>query len=105
MRFTTLAVDYDGTIAWDGRVDGQTISALQRLRESGRQLILVTGRQLPHVIDLFPQFHLFERIVAENGAVLYAPGSGIEQLLADPPPDQLVETLRYRGVHPWQPDG
>ncbi len=33
----------DGTIAHDGKVDEQTIAALERLKKSGRKLILVTG--------------------------------------------------------------
>src|SRR5262249_43299624 len=46
MRFRALATDYDGTLAHDGHVDAPTVDALRRLRDSGRLLILVTGREL-----------------------------------------------------------
>jgi HAD superfamily hydrolase (TIGR01484 family) len=44
MRYFVLATDYDGTLATDGRVHDETLTALKHLRASGRKLILVTGR-------------------------------------------------------------
>jgi len=32
MRYHALACDYDGTIAWDGKVDANTIAALETVR-------------------------------------------------------------------------
>ena len=72
MFFLGLAVDYDGTIAQDDRVSEATIAALQRVKDSGRRLVLVTGRRLEAVIEAFPQYRLFDRLVVENGAVLHA---------------------------------
>ena len=43
MRYRALATDYDGTLATDGRVDEVTLVALDRLRDSGRRLILGRG--------------------------------------------------------------
>lgn len=100
MRYSTLAVDYDGTLARHGIVHESTIAALERLRATGRRLILVTGRQLPDLFNLFTSTHLFDSIVAENGAVLYNPADHTEHVLAQPPPDQLVDALRNRGVSP-----
>lgn len=37
MRYYALATDYDGTLARDGRVNEDTIRALERLRETGRE--------------------------------------------------------------------
>ena len=54
MRYHALACDYDGTIAHHGRVDDETIAALSRLRETGRRLILVTGRELKDVLCGLP---------------------------------------------------
>ena len=73
MYYLALATDYDGTLATDGRVDGETRAALERLRESGRRLIMVTGRELDDLERVFPHFELFDSIVAENGALLYRP--------------------------------
>src|SRR3954462_8638281 len=46
MRYLALATDYDGTLATNGRVADSTLEALQKLRDSGRRLIMVTGREL-----------------------------------------------------------
>ena len=55
MRYHALACDYDGTIAHDGKVDDATVAALERLRETGRRVILVTGRQLDDLKQVFPE--------------------------------------------------
>ena len=46
MRYVALAADYDGTLASGGRVDQPTLDSLRRLVDSGRKLVMVTGRQL-----------------------------------------------------------
>jgi hydroxymethylpyrimidine pyrophosphatase-like HAD family hydrolase len=103
VRFLALATDYDGTLATEGAVDGETVAALQRLAATGRKLILVTGRQLPDLLRVFPEAPLFHAIVAENGAVLYRPASRAVRVLAPPPSQQFVEALKRRGVGPlWQ---
>jgi hydroxymethylpyrimidine pyrophosphatase-like HAD family hydrolase len=61
MRYLALCCDYDGTIAHHGRVDEPTLAALKRLRESGRQLVLVTGRELDDLQTVFPHLDLFAR--------------------------------------------
>src|SRR5438105_12265709 len=100
MRYLALATDYDGTLAKDGQVDEPTLAALERLRDSGRRLILVTGRELGELLEIFPQVDLFERVVAENGALLYRPKGREEKLLGEPPPPALVEAIRKREVRP-----
>lgn len=59
MRYLALCTDYDGTIAHHGRVDDATLDALERLRESGRKLVMVTGREIPDLETVFPRFDLF----------------------------------------------
>ena len=98
MRYTALACDYDGTLAWDGLVTENTLAALDRLLASGRRLILVTGRELPDLMDVFPQFEIFDRIVAENGALLYRPSTHEEKVLGEEPPKPFIAALRSRGV-------
>jgi hydroxymethylpyrimidine pyrophosphatase-like HAD family hydrolase len=100
MRYLALAADYDGTLATDGRVDEATIAGLERLLASGRKIILVTGRELDELLAVFPQITLCERVVAENGAVLYRPGTREEKLLGAVPPEAFVKELRARGVTP-----
>ena len=98
MRYTALAVDFDGTIAHDGVVPPHVVDGLRRLRETGRKLLLVTGRELEELLSIFPDVDLFDRVVAENGALLYRPASGEREELGDPAPEALVELLRARGV-------
>jgi HAD superfamily hydrolase (TIGR01484 family) len=113
MRFFTLACDYDGTLAHDGVVSERAIAALESLRATGRNLILVTGREVDDLKEIFPRLDLFERIVAENGALLYRPATLDEKLLSEPPPFEFIDALRRRGISPistgraiiatWQP--
>jgi HAD superfamily hydrolase (TIGR01484 family) len=100
MRYLALACDYDGTLALAGHVDPTTVDALRRLRESGRRLVLVTGRSLADILAVFPAANMFDRIIAENGAVLYRPAEREEKDLADPPSPELVAALRHEGVMP-----
>lgn len=100
MRYLALACDYDGTLASDGQVGQATLAALKRLRDSGRALLLVTGRQLDDLLQVFPQVNLFERVVAENGALLYRPANQEMQPLGDRPTHEFIQALRRRGVDP-----
>jgi hydroxymethylpyrimidine pyrophosphatase-like HAD family hydrolase len=98
MRYLALATDYDGTIAHDGIVDGATIDALRRLRDSGRKLILVSGRELEDLFRTFDHVELFDRLVLENGALLYCPATKQERLLAPAPPPEFVSRLKRLSV-------
>ena len=98
MRYVALASDYDGTIATNGRVPAEVVRALERVAASGRKLILVTGREVGQLIEIFPELGVFDLVVAENGAVLYEPESKRETSLGEPPPEAFVERLRARGV-------
>src|SRR5262249_55423452 len=100
MRYLALASDYDGTLATHGQVDEEPLLALERLLASGRKLILVTGRELDDLGKVFQHLDLFERVVAENGAVLYRPATREQKVLGQPPPPALIAELRARGVDP-----
>ena len=100
MRFYCLATDYDGTIAHDGVVAPSTVAALERLKESGRRLVLVTGRELEDLSGVFPRLDLFDQVVAENGAVLFTPSTGQLRTLAEPPPPSFGDALAAAGVRP-----
>jgi hydroxymethylpyrimidine pyrophosphatase-like HAD family hydrolase len=115
MRYFALACDYDGTLAHHGQVDADVVAALERLRASGRKLVMVTGRELDDLLRVFGRADLFDRIVAENGAVLYDPATRDVQALAPPPPTEFVQALQHRGIEPlsvgsvivatWEPHG
>lgn len=114
MEVELLAVDYDGTLAEGGRVHRDALAALRRFARSGRKLVLVTGRELDDLTTAFPHLDVFDRVVAENGALLFTPRPRpVERPLAKAPPPELVSALRARGVDPiacgriivatWQP--
>ncbi|MDG3006941.1 HAD-IIB family hydrolase [Paludisphaera mucosa] len=100
MRYHVLAADYDGTLATDGRVDPPTVEALRLLKESGRKLVMVTGRELDQLLEIMPEIDLFDRVVAENGALLYRPQDKEEVKLAEAPPADFIDRLKARGVGP-----
>ena len=100
MYFMALAIDYDGTLAYEGNVRAKTIDALVKIKASGRKLIMVTGRQLDDLKQIFDQLDLFDCIVAENGALLYTPQTEIQCVLTEPIPAQFVAKLQTCGVTP-----
>jgi HAD superfamily hydrolase (TIGR01484 family) len=100
MRYFCLACDYDGTLAEEGTVSATTLAALVRLKTSGRRLILVTGRELDDLLQVFPENSIFERIVAENGALLYSPASRDTKMIGEAPPPAFIDALRERHVEP-----
>lgn len=100
MLYQALATDYDGTIATAGKVEPTTYSALQYWQQTGRKLILVTGRQLGSLYNVFPQARSFDCIVAENGSLLTFPATGEEQLLGSTPPDFLIQALQQQLPEP-----
>jgi hydroxymethylpyrimidine pyrophosphatase-like HAD family hydrolase len=97
MRYLALATDYDGTLAEGGTVAEESWEAVQRLRDSGRKVLLVTGRELDDLRAICP-LDRFDRVVAENGGVLFRPATGEEVVLAPPPPADFVRELHERGV-------
>jgi hydroxymethylpyrimidine pyrophosphatase-like HAD family hydrolase len=100
MQYSVIAFDYDGTLAAAGAIADQTVQALESCRESGRTLLMVTGRELPDLQSVCPHLHLFERIVAENGGLLYRPDTKEETSLGPIPSVEFVTTLKRRGVEP-----
>jgi hydroxymethylpyrimidine pyrophosphatase-like HAD family hydrolase len=100
MRYLALATDYDGTLATDGRTSAEALSALGRLKASGRQAILVSGRRLDELSEVFPQIDVFDSVVAENGAVVYFPHTKEKKLVGKPPPIKFIDHLKSLGVNP-----
>lgn len=98
MRFAALATDYDGTLALAGVVAPAAVVALERVKASGRALVLVTGRELDELLGIFPAIDRFDRVVAENGALLYTPATGERKALGQTPSAAFVAELTRRGV-------
>jgi hypothetical protein len=102
MRYFALASDYDGTLAEKGAIHPDTLRMLELLRNTGRQLLLVTGRLLPDLKSVFPEYEVFGQIVAENGAVLYNTGTKAETVLCEAPPAEFATALARKGVTPLE---
>lgn len=69
-EYSAAAFDLDGTLKPPGKpASSSTVDTLRRLRSRGVRLILVTGRCLEEAAGIVP-LDLFDRVVAENGAVL-----------------------------------
>lgn len=97
MRYIALATDYDGTLAAQGKVAPRVVKALEALQKSGRKLIMVTGREMIHLMDVFPEYTMFDAIVAENGGVLYIPSENKTEVLCEPPSQKFIDELNERG--------
>ncbi|MCL4192012.1 MAG: HAD-IIB family hydrolase [Thermoguttaceae bacterium] len=85
MRYLALASDYDGTLATHGTLPESTLDAVDQLRRSGRKFLLVTGRRLEELLEVFPAVKVCDMVVVENGALLYNPATGEERPLAAGP--------------------
>ena len=112
MQFTVLACDYDGTLAPDGIIGQQTIDSLRRCAASGRKLVMVTGRELPELLEVCSTPELFELIVAENGGMLYRPATREEKALGSASLSGVrgrrssgAASSRYRRGMWWSPPG
>jgi len=101
MTFQALACDYDGTLASHDRIGEAALAALERARAAGLRLLLVTGRTFFELLRVCERLDLFDVVVAENGGVLYFPGTGVLRDQAPPPPPRLLAELDRQGV-PFQ---
>ena len=100
MQYPVVATDFDGTLAEDGRVSDETRAAIVRVRKSGRRVILITGRELDNLQEVFPSLDLFDVVVAENGALVYDPVTRAEKFLGPPLSASFIKELQRDGVRP-----
>ena len=98
MKFSALALDYDGTIATDGAFNQAVRQAIGDVRRHGVAVVLVTGRRLDDLRRVAGDLACFDVVVAENGAVLEFPSSNRRVLLGHPPSPAVVAELRRRQV-------
>ncbi len=93
----TIAVDYDGTVAHEGRLSETAAAALEEARRAGHKLVLVTGRIFEELIEVAPGISdRFDVIVAENGAVAVRHGHLVR--LAEPVDHALIRELTRLGT-------
>ena len=92
MKFCVLALDYDGTMAEEGKAHPAVLNALEEARARGIIVVLVTGRMLSELRKVVGDHGIFDAVVAENGAVLAFP-NGRTRVLGRPPPPVLMDEL------------
>ncbi|MEO8350754.1 MAG: HAD hydrolase family protein, partial [Chthoniobacteraceae bacterium] len=97
MKFSVLALDYDGTIARHGQADPEVVTAIREARARGITVVLVTGRILSDLRRVLTEEDLFDAIVAENGAVLAFP-NGRTRVLGRPASRELLSAFCERHV-------
>lgn len=100
MRLQVLASDYDDTLARRGQVDELALDRIRAAREAGVSVVLVTGRRLPELLEVFAELNEVDFVVAENGGYAYSPKEGRGWLLAPALDQTLVDQLRACGVDP-----
>lgn len=66
---TVLATDIDDTLTCRGRILGDNLARLTRLRQAGMKVFLVTGRTAGHGLGLTTYFDI-DGAIAENGGVI-----------------------------------
>lgn len=98
IRFQALAVDYDRTLSSHDRLADAMVAALERARQAGLQLVLVTGRTFFELTRVCDRLDLFDVVVAENGAVLHDPADGAIRDEGPEPPPRLIAALARAGI-------
>jgi len=90
-----LATDLDGTLLRDDRsVSSRTADVLARMSAEGRQVVLVTGRPIRWLSEVYDQLREPVPAICANGAVVYDPVEDVV-LRTDPlSPDLLAEVAR-----------
>ncbi|HEU5188067.1 MAG TPA: HAD hydrolase family protein [Methylomirabilota bacterium] len=97
--FKALACDVDGTLAVEDRVEPEVKGSLEQARRMGVRLILVTGRTFFELTRVCDCLELFDAVVAENGSVIYHPGSAMIRDLGPAVPARLLAELDRRGTY------
>jgi hydroxymethylpyrimidine pyrophosphatase-like HAD family hydrolase len=98
VKITVLALDYDGTIARNDRLDPSVLDAIAEARRRSIAVMLVTGRRLDDLRRVAGDLQFVDAVIAENGAVLHFPDGGLTTTLGPPMPREFVARLEEQGI-------
>jgi len=97
VKFSVLALGFDGTIAERGSVSADLRAVLAEVRERGILIVLATGRTLTHLRDGAGDLSFADAIVAENGAVVALPRA-VPRLLCGEASIAFMQALEQAGI-------
>lgn len=98
MKFHVAALDYDGTIATHDVLNRTVRQVIGELRQSGRYVVIATGRILSDLERIAGDLRFVDAVVAENGAVIAFPSEGHVIALGNRPPEPLLQALDRRRI-------
>lgn len=98
MKLSAFALDFDGTLTFDGRLPATVADAIADARRRGIVTVLATGRRLEDLHACAGELSVFDAIVGENGAVLEFPARARRAVLSRPPAPIFLDELKRRGV-------
>jgi hydroxymethylpyrimidine pyrophosphatase-like HAD family hydrolase len=98
MKLSVIALDYDGTLTRDDRLDPPMREAIADARRRGVAIMIVTGRRLDDLRRVAGTLEFVDGVVAENGALMHFPGGGLTTTLAPPIPPAFITRLQQAGV-------
>jgi hydroxymethylpyrimidine pyrophosphatase-like HAD family hydrolase len=98
MKLSTIALDYDGTIARRDVLDPAVRDAIAAARAQGITVLLVTGRILDELRRVAGDLRFVDGVVAENGAILHFPQSDHTSAVGPLLPAAFVPELQRRRV-------
>ena len=97
-RVHTVLFDIDDTLSTDGRITAQAYAALERLKDSGKRTVAVTGRPAgwcDHIARMWP----VDGVVGENGAFYFRLHDGrLERRYREPPEARLQNRERLAAI-------
>lgn len=104
-RLRVLAMTGDAVCADDGCSDEEMAQALQRIRYTGRRVVLLSSHPLAELRGddggepLLRRPDLYDIVVAELGGLLWHPATGAVEWIGAPASVRLCNRLRAEGIH------
>ncbi len=98
MKLSAIALDYDGTITRDDRLDTPMRDAIADARRRGVAIMIVTGRRLDDLRRVAGKLQFVDGVVAENGSLVHFPDGGLTTTLAPPIPTAFITRLQQEGI-------
>lgn len=97
-----IASDFDDTLAREGKIDPVALERIRDVRRNGLAVVIVTGRRMSELLEVFDEIHEVDFVVSENGGYAFVPGTDEGWPLTHEVDESLVAELERGGVTPLQ---